>query len=373
MDAAHEDPALFRHGYTARLSVLTSDDISALVRLAAEQPAIRALVDPSFGALAPQEQVRRLRERARADMYVCLKNIFAGAGLDDILLQEYAELSDGEQDVYRFVAALEAAGGRVHRQLVLRLLGISGDMIFSLLQSLEGIVDEYEIDAGQGLYGWATRHELIAAAIAKYKYSDQEQLLDLLEKTISSLNPGVRIELLGLREMCHTEFGIASITDDKQQIGLYEKIIDIVPGERGPRYSLIRKHLGMRNADAAEQTIRSAEDTVGSDRPIARFKVRLAILRAETTLGILPEDRVAILRNAEPIAVKAIKRYKDDKFSYVAYAELGYAAARINGQLGMLDKAIAEMSAACDRILDPAMASDLERYEKLHRQIAHSV
>jgi hypothetical protein len=365
-----KDPALFRNGHAVRLSMLTRDDIAALVRLSAEQPQIRELVDPAFAALPSQEQIRRLRERARADMYVCLKNIFASSGLDDILLQEYADLETPQQDVYRFVAALEAAGGRVHRQLVLRLLGISADEIFGLLKSLEGIVDEYDIDTTQGLYGWSTRHELIAETIARYKYSDQEQLLQLLKSTISALNPGVRIELLGLREMCNSDWGIVSIADDRAQISLYEQIIEVAPGERGPRYSLIRKHLAARNADAAEQAIRSAEETIGSDRPIARFKVRLAILRAEKTPGILAEDRLSILRHAQPIAIGAIQRYRDDKFAYVAYAELGIAAAEIAGHFDILDAAIEKMAVASERILDPAMATDVERYEKLRRKLA---
>jgi hypothetical protein len=365
-----KDPAFFRSGHIVRLSELTRDDIAALVRLAAEKPEIRTLVDPSFGNLPHGEQVRRLRERARADMYVCLKNIFASAGLDDILLQEYAELDSGQQDVYRFVAALEASGGRVHRQLVLRLLGINADLILSLLQGLEGIVDEYEISADQGLYGWATRHELIAATIARYKYSDQEELRDLLEKTIEALNPSVHIELRALREMCNADFGIASISGDDAQLALYEKIIAVAPGERGPRHRLIRKLLQMRNAEAAAQAIRHAEEEIGADRPLARYKVRVAILRAETTPGILLEDRVAILRNAESIALDTIQRFATDKFAYMAYAELGVAIAETAGDFATLDDAIAEMASACDRILDPEMARDLERYERRRRQIA---
>jgi SIR2-like domain len=367
-----KDPALFRSGHTARLSELTRDDIAALVRLAAEQSQIRALVDPSFAHLPANEQIRRLRERARADMYVCLKNIFASTGLDDILLQEYADLNDGQQDVYRFVAALEAAGGRVHRQLVLRLLGISGDAIMGLLRGLEGIVDEYEISADRGLYGWATRHELIAATIARYKYADQDQLRDLLEETVDALNPSVHIELRALREMCNAEFGIASLSDADAQLAIYERIIAVVPGERGPRHRLIRKLLEIRRPEAAAQAIRHAEEEIGSDRPIARYKVRLAILRAEATPGILAEDRVAILRNAQSIALDTIQRFAGDKFAYVAYAELGVAVAETAGDFTMLDEAISEMANASDRILDPAMATDLERYERRRRQIARS-
>jgi hypothetical protein len=183
-----KDPSLFARGHTAELSLLTRADLENLVRLARENSAIRELVDPAFAALPAGEQLRRLRDRARADMYVCLKNIFANEQLDDILLQEFAELEAGQQDVYRFVAALEAMGGRVHRQLVLRLLDISADSVSALLSGLEGIVDEYTISEPDGLYGWATRHELIAEMIARYKYSGQEELRELLHRVVAELN-----------------------------------------------------------------------------------------------------------------------------------------------------------------------------------------
>ena len=365
-----KEPALFRHGHAVRISELTSDDIAALVRLSAEQGEIRALVDPMFGQLPHDEQVKRLRHRARADMYVCLKNIFANVGLDDILLQEFAGLESQQQDVYRFVAALEASGGRVHRQLVLRLLNIPAGTIAKLLEGLDGIVDEYDISPRHGIYGWATRHELIAGTIATYKYSDQQQLLELLTKTVDALNPSIHIELRALREMCHADFGITTITDDDAQIGLYEKIIAVAPGERAPRYSLVRKLLQLRNAEAAAQAIRRAEEEVGSDRPLARYKVRLAILRSETTPGILSEDRVAILRGAQPVALEAIRRYGGDKFAYMAYAELGVAVAERSGDIAMLDDAIARMVKASENILDPAMTKDLERYERQRRKLA---
>ena len=47
-----------------------------------------------------------------------------------------------------------------------------------------------------------------AETIARYKYSEQEQIRDLIEKTVDVLNPSVYIELLALREICNAEFGI---------------------------------------------------------------------------------------------------------------------------------------------------------------------
>src|SRR5262249_34403047 len=156
---------------------------------------IRDLLDPSFAALSAVERRRHLRERARADMYVCLKHIFANEGLDTILLREYADLGLGQQETYRFVAAMQAGCGRVHRQMVLRVLDIRADEINALLYGLEGVVDEFDVAPELGLYAWETRHDVIAAAITRYKYADEEELYSLWRSVIRELNLTVHLEL----------------------------------------------------------------------------------------------------------------------------------------------------------------------------------
>jgi hypothetical protein len=305
-------------------------------------------------------------------MYVCLKNVFANERLDDILLREFAELEPGQQDIYRFVAALEAMGGRVHRQLVLRLLDIPASDIINLLHALEGIVDEYTISAGEGLYGWATRHEIIARTIADYKYSGQEELRDLLHRVVDELNPTVYVEMRSLREMCNSDFGVASLPNDEDQLEIFEKMVAVAPAERIPRHRVIRKLLEMERLEAAALAIRDAEEAVGLDRPINRYKVRLATLRAEKTPGILPEDRLAILRAAETTALKGIDQFDEDRLSYSSYVEVGIAVAKQSRDFSVFDAALRLMSAADEQILDPAMGEDLDRFERLRRRMAQA-
>ena len=78
-------------------------------------------------------------------MFVCMRNIFASESFDDIILREFAELPGAYQDIYRHVAALEDAGVRVHRQLVIRLLGLPMAAIAGILEMLTDIVTEYTI------------------------------------------------------------------------------------------------------------------------------------------------------------------------------------------------------------------------------------
>jgi hypothetical protein len=364
-----KDSTIFSQGRGYVLSRLSAIEIDDLVRMATAVPAIRALVDPGFAALHPQDQRKRLRDRARADMFVCLKNIFGAEQLDTILLQEYAELRDEQQDVYRLVSALEAIGGRVHRQLILRLVDIRADQVSSLLDGLEGIVDESTISEPLGLYGWQTRHEVIAATIARYKYSDQDELYGLIAQVIEALNPAIQVELRSMRDMCNSEFGISTLVDDERQLELYEMLIRAAPSERIPRHRVIRKHLEAGNVEATAQAIRQAEEVVGLDRPINRFKVRLAVYRAEFTKGILPEDRVAMLRHAESTALHGIERFSDDRLTYGAYADVGVALARLTGDLSMLDEALRAMTDVAERMLDPAFGEDLLRFEKLRQRL----
>jgi hypothetical protein len=170
--------------------------------------------------------------------------------------------------------------------------------------------------------------------------------------------------------MCSSEFGVASLTNDDDQLEVFERMVETAPAERVPRHRVIRKLLEMGRLEAAAQAIRDAEEAVHVDRPIHRYKVRLAIRRAEATPRILPEDRMAILRNAEALALDGIERFGDDRLTYQVYADVGLAVARQSNDFSVLEAALRLMTAAYDRILDPAMGEDVSRYERLHRDLA---
>jgi hypothetical protein len=140
-----KSPNLFRYGFEFKLSRLDETEINKLLNLIERQPKVRELVEPSFSGFSKNQRRKRLMVRCEADMFVCLKNIFATEAFDDILLREYATLDEPSQDIYRHVAALESAGVKVHRQLIIRLLKLEADQIKDRLGKLEDIVDEYTI------------------------------------------------------------------------------------------------------------------------------------------------------------------------------------------------------------------------------------
>ncbi|MBV9984750.1 SIR2 family protein [Bradyrhizobium sp.] len=106
------------------LNRVRSVEIDRLLNLAENVPAVRALVEGNFAGFSRAERRQRLTQRCEADMFVCLKNIFSSDKLDDIILREYAGLPVPLQEIYKVVAAMEAAGVRVHRQLIIRMLGV---------------------------------------------------------------------------------------------------------------------------------------------------------------------------------------------------------------------------------------------------------
>jgi hypothetical protein len=272
--------------------------------------------------------------------------------------------------VYRLVSGLQAIGAKVHRQLVLRYLEVRADEVKHLLEGLEGVVDEYDIAPELGLYGWETRHQVIAETIAKYKYSEQDALYALLDRVIDHLNPSVRVELRTIREMCNAEMGIRSIHDPARRLTLFERLVKLAPGKRIPRHRVLGTLLELGELDRVAHEIKTAEETVGLDRPINRYKVRLGIERARRTPRLLNEDRLAILRRAESLALEGISRYGEDKVAYSVYGDVGEAIARLTGDTTTLSQAIARLDQASDELLDPTLEEQLKRFERTRHEVS---
>jgi hypothetical protein len=359
-----KSPWFFRRGAEFRLSKLELPDLEAFVSLLDHQPEIHILVEREFAILGRDQQLKMLRDRCGADMYVCLKNIFAAERLDDILLREYADLGEGLKDVYRHVAVVQAMGGKVHRQLVLRLLNVDAGLLQSMLEMLEDVVIEHDIAPNIGLYGWRTRHSVIAEVIATYKFADESEHRSLLMALIGGLNPAVNIEIETARSMCTSSFGIQRLTSDAQQIELLQALIASVPGERIPRRRLIRKYLDLGRLEDADHELRNMKRDIGSDEVAARYEVILAIKRAEFTQGILEEDRVAMLKEAERLARQCVKRKPADKKTYRVLADVALALLRRTGDVALAVE-VAEMArSAEDVVLDPELTDTRRMLEQ---------
>lgn len=340
---ANKASAFFSRGHDHRLSVLDRGDIEALVSLVASRPAIRQLVEQQFLAMGRSDQIRRLQTKCSADMFVCLKNIFANDHLDQILLEEYYELTPEAQDVYRYVSAIQAMGGIVHRQLIMRVQGIGAGGLDTLLGQLDGIVHENLINERQGIYAWRTRHDVIAGVIAKWKFADQDELFSLFETLIHGLNPIIPIEMETANALATEDDGIRRITSFERQVALFQDLIETVPAQRTPRRRLVKLYLSEGKLSEAEQEIDRAEKALGNDQVLPRYRAILQLKKADTLVRLEDGDRRAILQDAEGIMRRCIARYGPNVYSYRTLGDIGLALARRFGDFTAIDDAIEQL------------------------------
>lgn len=358
-----KSPYIYKLGRQFVLGKLTGSEIERLLNLVDANSEIRTLVENTFAGFSRFERRRRLVDRCEAETFVCLKNIFASEKFDDIILREYAGLEETYQDIYRHVAAMESAGIHVHRQLVIRLLGIPAAEIASVLAHLRDIVHEYTISEREGIFGWRGRHAVIVSIISRYKYADPNKFAELLARVIDNLSPTYEIEIRTVRELCNVESGITRMPDKEVQNRLLRKMMSSVPGERVPRHRLIRNLIDMGEFEKAETEIRIFDKDFGRDGPVARYKVALLTARARTTPGLLEEDRRVILEQAIALAEESIRRFPNNRSLLGAYCEVGIEVYRRSGDYSTFDRAIGELKEAEERLGDPEIVRMVARYE----------
>lgn len=360
-----KSPGFYKIAREFGIQKLSASEIDGLLNLVDANPSIRALVEESFSGFSRYEKRRRLVDRCESETFVCLKNIFSSEKFDDIILREYASLAQEHQDIYRVVAAMEASGIRVHRQLVMRLLHIPAASINASLSYLTDIVKEYVVNEREGIYGWRGRHAVIVGILTKYKYPDTSSLVDLFESVIDAISPTYEIEIRTIRELCNIESGLPCIHDRSVQNRLLRKMMSIAPGERVPRHRLIRNLIEMGEFEKADSEIRIFEKDFGRDAPVTRYKINVLVGRALNTEGILDEDRRVILQQAATLAAAAVAKYRDNKRVLATYCEVGIHIFKKLGDMSVFDAAMAELRQAEARVEDPEITKIVRRFERI--------
>jgi SIR2-like domain len=352
---------LYKFGEEFRLSQLSSEEIERLLQLVDVNAPIKKLIEPQFSGFSRTEKRRRLVDRCEADMFVCLRSIFASENFDDIILREYADLAPRLQDIYRYVSAMEDAGVKVHRQLLVRLLNIPASSISSALDGLTDIISEYDVNVKEGIFAWRTRHSVIAKIIKRYKFSETDKMIALFEQVIRNLHPTYDIEVRTIREMCNIDTGIPSIPDKETQNRLLRMMISVAPGERVPRHRLIRNLIASGDYDRAETEIRVFENDFSVDGPVYRYKIDLIIARASKSPGLMREDRTAILDEGRELAQMGMNRFALNKSLLATYAELGLEYYRIVGTYEVFDDAMNKLRDAEEKLGDPDVSKMISR------------
>lgn len=356
-------PSYFKFGIIRKMSKLSDEEIERLLDLLDSDGEIRRLVEDQFSGFSREERRRRLAERCEADMFVCLKNIFANDSFDDIVLGEYSDLSENLQTIYKHVAALETAGVRVHRQLIVRLLGISPAQIEAVLGNLTDIISEYNILPKEGIFGWRARHSVISQIVTKYKYANLDEQITLFESVIDNISPAYDLEVTSLKQMCNFDTGISVIPDKNIQNRLLRKMISAIPGEAVPRHRLIRNLINQGKYEEAGTEIRLFNKDFGTDGPVERYKIRLLVERATKSKSIMLEDRKVILEEAHQIAVRSVERFRYNKHIIGAYVDLGIAWYKLTGEPSWFQESLERLKVAESELGDPQITVMIRSYE----------
>lgn len=357
-------PNMFRYGKEYSLSILSNDEIERLLSLVETKSDLRKLVENTFSGFSKTERKRRLKDRCEADMFVCMKNIFASEAYDDIILREFGSLSTDDQDIYRYVSAMEASGIRVHRQLIIRLLGINASAIAAVLSRLTDIIHEYDVDEPAGIFGWKTRHGIIASIIAKAKFHNKDHVIDLFDRVIGCISPTFPIEVRTINELCNIDTGLPRIADKEIQNRLLRKMMSIAPGERVPRHRLIRNLISMGQYEKAETEIRLFEKDFRSDSPVFRYKILLLIARATKGPGLMEQDRLAIMEDAYNLASLGVSKYPQNRHIISALAELGIEYYKRTKNFQYYDEAISLLHEAEQSTGDPDISRLIAKLER---------
>lgn len=359
-----KSPNIFKFGKDIHLKKLYESEVENLLNLVQTSPDLQPLVENSFAGFSRAEQKRRLTVKCESDTFVCLRNIFASEKFDDIVLREFAELESDHQDIYRLVSAMETAGINVHRQLVIRLLGIPMLQITACLASLVDIIHEHTISEREGVYGWRGRHPVITEIVTKYKMNNEMEYFRLLEKVIDNIIPTYEIEIRTLRQLCGFDKGISRFPNKQLRNKLLRKMISKAPGERIPRHRLIRYLIDLNELGKAETEIRLFISDFKADGPVKRFQIILMLARALKTPGILQEDRVAMLEMAKDKAIKTIEQLPTNKDILRTYCDVGLEYYRMTGKSTIFDEAISKLRDAELEIGDPDITEIIVRYER---------
>ena len=359
-------PGMYSHGQQYLLASLSENEINRLLNLLEDRNEIQKLVGEKFLGFSRPERRRRLVERCGKDMFVCLKNIFGFDAINMIILREFASLPNDYQSIYRSIAAMESAGVRVHRQLVLRVTGLQADQVSRTIDDLDGIIEEYAINPKQGVYGWRVRHSIIADLIAEHKFAAQEEIFGLLSKVIQNINPSYPIEVKSIRDICNMTTGIGRVYDKSQQNILLRQMISLAPAERVPRHRLITNLIDQEEFEIAENEIRIFEKELRLDSPVHRYKVKLMLATARATEGIMDTDRASLTQQAASLAQSGTTKFPDDKNMYRVYLEAGAQFFKFSKEMIIFDEAMASARTAQDKILDPELGRIISSYERLH-------
>lgn len=350
---------LRKSGREETLKILQKQDVRNLVDLIRTQSDIGKLVDPQFAGMSRSNQINAVHTQCEADMFVALKYCFPGDGIDEIILKEYRDLSEDVQEVYKVAALLGATYAMPSRQLILDVVGYSWEEIPVILKQSRGVLTERLVNAKEGIYTWSTRHPIISQVLVRFKYTDQDELYYAYRRIVATLNSAMLLDRNIIPSICNNDYGIGRIKDAYKRIELYELLCEKT-SLGAPWHKLISNWMDL-DLDKASLAIRRAENTIGIDSPIQRYKVRLNLVRSAQYRRLGTDDYIALILEAEDVAREGLEKWPDNKYSYLSLVDVGKALHEATRSTRILEDCVPLLDRAYTDLLD----NDILRYKRL--------
>lgn len=356
-------PAIFKSGKMFTTTKLDPTEIESLLDLVGNNEDIKRLVERKFIGFGRHERKQRLTIRCNSDTFICLRNIFGFEAFDSIILEEYAKLKQDYQEVYKQVSGMQSAGITVHRQFVMRTIGINANQVTRFLEDLDGIISETTINKKEGIYGWNVRHGVIADIISKHKFDNDKEFFELLDKSIGNFNLSYSVEFRSLNQMCDIKNGVGRLANKDMQNILFRKMISLAPKARVPRHRLIHNLIRQGEFDPALSEIKVFENELRIDGPVKRHKVKLILQRVAKTATLMEEDKISLLNRAKRLSNNYVKQSSDDKNMHRLNLEVGVAYFKVSKDDEPFLDALSDAKDAYERILDPDLGAAIRKYE----------
>ncbi len=182
------------------------------------------------------------------------------------------------------------------------------------------------------------------------------------------VNPTFDIERLNLMELC-SQRGIGRLSNRERQNHLYGMIISKAPTLRVPRHRLINNFIRMGRYERAASEIRIFESDLKADAPVWRYKISLSLERSRHSPGLMPEDRLTLVKESSLIARRALERFKDDASLYEAFCDTGIQYMRLSGDWSIVDESLKQFRDRSENALDPEFSRSFARYQIKIQQI----
>lgn len=189
-------------------------------------------------------------------------------------------------------------------------------------------------------------------------------MLKLFQDVIEGLSPTYEIDVRSIRQLCNLDTGINQFQALETQNQLLRRMMSTAPNERVPRHRLIRNLIESGEFEKAATEIRIFETDFRTEGPIAKYKISLLVARALRSPGLQDSDRSKILDDARRSAERACVRFKQNKYVFYVYCDVGLALMYHDKESDTFQTAMECLRRAEERLGDPDVTKKIKKYER---------